>query len=216
VNVKIAPSLLAADFAELAKEIRSVEESGADWLHVDVMDGKFVPNITLGPFIVEAIKRNTRLPLDVHLMIEEPERYIPDFVKAGADVISVHVEACPHLHRTLQLIRSLGAKPSVALNPHTPVSWIRHVLTDLDMVLLMTVNPGFGGQTFIPNVIPKIRELRVMLQENNRDSVDIEVDGGINLETAALVKEAGANVLVAGSAVFRAENRAEVIRRLRG
>jgi ribulose-phosphate 3-epimerase len=216
VNVKIAPSLLAADFAELAKEIRSVEESGADWLHVDVMDGKFVPNITLGPFIVEAIKRNTRLPLDVHLMIEEPERYIPDFVKAGADVISVHVEACPHLHRTLQLIRSLGAKPSVALNPHTPVSWIRHVVTDLDMVLLMTVNPGFGGQTFIPNVIPKIRELRVMLQENNRDSVDIEVDGGINLETAALVKEAGANVLVAGSAVFRAENRAEVIRRLRG
>ncbi|WP_282201454.1 ribulose-phosphate 3-epimerase [Collibacillus ludicampi] len=214
--IKVAPSLLAADFAELAKEIRTVEDGGADWLHVDVMDGHFVPNITMGPFVVDAIKSHTRLPLDVHLMIEEPDRYIPEFVAAGADVVSVHVEACPHLHRTLQLIKSLGVKASVALNPHTPISMIQHVINDLDMVLLMTVNPGFGGQKFIHHVVPKIRELRTLLDENHLTHVDIEVDGGINVETADLVKEAGASVLVAGSAIFKAEDRAQMIRQIRG
>jgi ribulose-phosphate 3-epimerase len=214
--IKVAPSLLAADFAELAKEIRTLEDGGADWLHVDVMDGHFVPNITMGPFVVDAIKSHTRLPLDVHLMIEEPDRYIPEFVAAGADVVSVHVEACPHLHRTIQLIKSLGVKASVALNPHTPISMIQHVITDLDMVLLMTVNPGFGGQKFIHHVVPKIRELRTLLEENHLTHVDIEVDGGINVETATLVKEAGATVLVAGSAIFKAEDRAHMIRQIRG
>lgn len=214
--IRVAPSLLSANFAKLAEEIQSVENAGADWLHVDVMDGHFVPNITLGPFIVEAIKRHAHVPLDVHLMIENPDAYIPDFVRAGADIISVHAEACVHLHRTLQLIRAKGAQAAVALNPHTPLSTLSYVLSEVDMVLLMTVNPGFGGQSFIPQMLSKVRGLRQMLQENDREGVWIEVDGGINAQTAAQVREAGANVLVAGSAIFGADNRAEMIRQIRG
>lgn len=216
MEIKIAPSILSADFSKLGEEIRSVEELGADLIHVDVMDGHFVPNITIGPLVVEAIKPHTKLPLDVHLMIEDPDRYIPSFVQAGADIITVHVEATRHLHRTLQLIRSHGVKASVALNPHTPVSMIEHVLTDLDMVLLMTVNPGFGGQKFIPNVLEKISELRRKLDAMDLHHVEIEVDGGINQETARLVREAGANVLVAGNAVYNAPDRGAAIRNIRG
>lgn len=216
MEIKIAPSILSADFSKLGEEIRSVEELGADLIHVDVMDGHFVPNITIGPLVVEAIKPYTKLPLDVHLMIEDPDRYIPSFVQAGADIITVHVEATRHLHRTLQLIRSHGVKASVALNPHTPVSMIEHVLTDLDMVLLMTVNPGFGGQKFIPNVLEKISELRRKLDAMDLHHVEIEVDGGINQEISRLVREAGANVLVAGNAVYNAPDRGAAIRNIRG
>lgn len=214
--IKIAPSILSADFAQLATEIKVIEEGGADYVHVDVMDGHFVPNITIGPLIVGAIRPHTRLPLDVHLMIEQPDRYIPDFAKTGADIISVHAEACPHLHRSVQLIKSLGVKASVALNPHTPLSMIEPILPELDMVLLMTVNPGFGGQKFIELTLPKIRALRDMLDQQGRQGMDIEVDGGINPETSALVRKAGANVLVAGSAVYGAADPAEAIRLIRG
>jgi ribulose-phosphate 3-epimerase len=212
--LKIAPSLLSADFGRLAEEIRAIEAAGADYVHVDVMDGRFVPNITLGPFIVEAVKRATRLPLDVHLMIVEPERYIDDFVKAGASIVTVHVETCPHLHRTLQQIRAAGAKPSVVINPSTPVSSLDEVLDQVDQVLLMSVNPGFGGQSFIPGTVDKVRALRARLEARNL-SVDIEVDGGINPTTAKQVREAGANVLVAGNAVFKAKDYSEAIRALR-
>jgi ribulose-phosphate 3-epimerase len=214
-EIRIAPSILSADFSKLAEEIRSVEEGGADWLHVDVMDGHFVPNITIGPLVVQAIKPHTKLPLDCHLMITDPDAYIPQFATAGADVITVHVEACPHLHRTLQLIRDTGAKAGVALNPHTPLSMIEHVLTDLDMVLLMTVNPGFGGQSFIHNVLRKIKDLRQLLDAQNLQHVEIEVDGGVNPETSRLVREAGANVLVAGSAVYNQIDRTAAIAALR-
>ena len=215
-GVMIAPSILSADFARLGEEVRAVEAAGADVLHVDVMDGHFVPNITIGPLIVDAIKPVTKLPLDCHLMIENPDAYIPQFVKAGADIITVHAEATPHLHRTLQLIRSLGVKASVALNPHTPLVMIENVLTEVDMVLLMTVNPGFGGQQFIPNVLGKIRALRQTLDAQNMQHVDIEVDGGVNAQTSQLVREAGANVLVAGSAVYNSSDYAEAIRSIRG
>jgi len=213
--IKIAPSILSADFARLGEEIKDVEKGGADYIHVDVMDGHFVPNITIGPLIVEAIRPITSLTLDVHLMIEQPDRYIPEFAKAGADIITVHVEACPHLHRTIQLIRSFGIKAGVVLNPHTPVSTIQHVLEDIDMVLLMTVNPGFGGQSFIHSVLPKIQEVSRMVRERGLQ-VDIEVDGGVNVETARLCVEAGANVLVAGSAIYNEKDRAQAIRIIRG
>ncbi|KAF0995708.1 ribulose-phosphate 3-epimerase [Geobacillus sp. TFV-3] len=212
--IRIAPSILSADFARLAEEIRSVEEGGADWIHVDVMDGHFVPNLTFGPPVVAAIRPVTKLPLDVHLMIADPDRYIPAFAKAGADVISVHVEACAHLHRTIHFIKEQGVKAGVVLNPHTPVEMIRHVIADVDLVLLMTVNPGFGGQAFIPAVVPKIREVARMASEQNKE-VDIEVDGGINAKTAPLCVEAGANVLVAGSAIYNERDRAAAIRTLR-
>ncbi|RXS90990.1 ribulose-phosphate 3-epimerase [Geobacillus sp. PK12] len=212
--IRIAPSILSADFARLAEEIRSVEEGGADWIHVDIMDGYFVPNLTFGPPVVAAIRPVTKLPLDVHLMIADPDRYIPAFAKAGADVISVHVEACVHLHRTIHFIKEQGVKAGVVLNPHTPVEMIRHVIGDVDLVLLMTVNPGFGGQAFIPAVVPKIREVARMASEQNKE-VDIEVDGGINAETARLCVEAGANVLVAGSAIYNERDRAAAIRTLR-
>ncbi|ADU93549.1 MULTISPECIES: ribulose-phosphate 3-epimerase [Geobacillus] len=212
--IRIAPSILSADFARLAEEIRSVEEGGADWIHVDIMDGHFVPNLTFGPPVVAAIRPVTKLPLDVHLMIADPDRYIPAFAKAGADVISVHVEACVHLHRTIHFIKEQGVKAGVVLNPHTPVEMIRHVIGDVDLVLLMTVNPGFGGQAFIPAVVPKIREVARMASEQNKE-VDIEVDGGINAETAPLCVEAGANVLVAGSAIYNERDRAAAIRTLR-
>ncbi|WP_028398969.1 ribulose-phosphate 3-epimerase [Ectobacillus panaciterrae] len=213
--VKIAPSILSADFARLGEEIKDVEKGGADYIHVDVMDGHFVPNITIGPLIVEAIRPITSLPLDVHLMIEQPDAYIPEFVKAGADIITVHAEACPHLHRTIQLIKSFGIKAGVVLNPHTSVSVIEHVLGDIDMVLLMTVNPGFGGQKFIHSVLPKIKQVSEMVRERNLQ-VEIEVDGGVNAETARLCIEAGANVLVAGSAVYNQKDRAQAIREIRG
>ncbi|BDG32876.1 ribulose-phosphate 3-epimerase [Parageobacillus thermoglucosidasius] len=213
--VKIAPSILSANFAQLAEEIRDVERGGADYIHVDVMDGHFVPNITIGPLIVEAIRPVTKLPLDVHLMIEEPDLYIPVFAKAGADYLSVHVEACPHLHRTVHLIKEHGVKAGVVLNPHTPVEMIQHMIDDIDLVLLMTVNPGFGGQKFIPSVLPKIRQVAQLVKEKGR-FVEIEVDGGINAETARFCIEAGANVLVAGSAIYNERDRAAAIRAIRG
>lgn len=213
--IKVAPSILSADFARLGEEIKDVEKGGADYIHVDVMDGHFVPNITIGSLIVEAIRPITSLTLDVHLMIENPDNYIPAFAKAGADIITVHVEACPHLHRTIGLIKSFGIKAGVVLNPHTPVSMIKHIIEDVDMVLLMTVNPGFGGQSFIHSVLPKVKEVANMVEEKNL-TVEIEVDGGVNPETAALCREAGANVLVAGSAVYNQKNREAAIQAIRG
>ncbi len=214
--VKIAPSILSANFAKLGEEIQDVERGGADWIHVDVMDGHFVPNITIGPLIVEAIRPVTKLPLDVHLMIEEPDRYIPQFVKSGADYVTVHQEACRHLHRTIHLIKEQGAKAGVVLNPATPLVTIESVLEDVDLVLLMTVNPGFGGQKFIHSVLPKVKALRSMLNERGLGHVDIEIDGGVNPETARLCEEAGATVLVAGSAVFNQADRAQAIAAIRG
>jgi ribulose-phosphate 3-epimerase len=213
--VKIAPSILSADFARLGEEIRDVEQGGADYIHVDVMDGHFVPNITIGPLIVDAIRPVTKLPLDVHLMIENPDQYIEAFAKAGADYITVHVEACRHLHRTLQHIKSFGVKAGVVLNPATPVETIQHVIEDVDMVLLMSVNPGFGGQKFIPAVLPKIQQVKDMAASKN-PGLEIEIDGGVNGETAKQCIEAGATVLVAGSAVYNAKDRAQAIAALRG
>ncbi|WP_368634204.1 ribulose-phosphate 3-epimerase [Kurthia gibsonii] len=204
--IKIAPSLLAADFAKLGEEVREVEEAGATLLHIDVMDGHFVPNISFGSLVMDAIKPYTNLPLDVHLMIENPDQYIEQFAKAGAEYITVHVEACRHLHRTIQLIRSYGVKPGVVLNPHTPIETIKHVLEDIDLVLLMTVNPGFGGQKFIDSVVPKIAELSYMIKQRNLD-VEIEIDGGITAETIVPCAEAGATIFVAGSAIFGKEDR---------
>lgn len=213
--IKIAPSILSADFANLEREIKDVEQGGADYIHVDVMDGHFVPNITIGPLVVEAARRSTTIPLDVHLMIENPDQYIESFVKAGADIITVHVEACTHLHRTIQHIKSFGIKAGVVLNPATPVETIKHIIKDVDLVLLMTVNPGFGGQAFIHEVLPKIKEVAQLVNENNLD-VEIEVDGGVNEETARLCVEAGANVLVAGSAIYNQKNRKQAIEQIRG
>ncbi|MNP07349.1 Ribulose-phosphate 3-epimerase [compost metagenome] len=214
--IKIAPSILSADFAKLGAEIAEVEAGGAEWIHVDVMDGHFVPNITLGPPIVNAIQHYTSLPLDVHLMIEQPERYVSEFVKAGAKVITVHAEACTHLHRVVHLIKELGVQVGVAINPGTPASVLQEVLPDLDLVLVMTVNPGFGGQSFIPRTLHKIRELRLSLNEASLFDVHIEVDGGITAETAPLVVKAGADVLVAGNAVFGQRDRALAISQIRG
>ncbi|MGG3622673.1 ribulose-phosphate 3-epimerase [Bacillus gobiensis] len=208
---KIAPSILSANFAKLADEIIDVEKGGADYIHVDVMDGHFVPNITIGPLIVEAIRPVTQLPLDVHLMIENPDQYIPAFSKAGADILSVHVEACPHLHRTIQLIKDNGVKPGVVINPHTPVQSIQHVIAEVDLVLLMTVNPGFGGQSFIPDVLSKIPEVAQLAEKIGKKDLLIEVDGGVNVETAKSCVDAGANLLVAGSAVFNQNDRKKAI-----
>jgi ribulose-phosphate 3-epimerase len=213
-RVLVSPSLLSSDFGRLAEEVRAVEAAGADWVHVDVMDGRFVPNITLGPVVVEAIKKAATRPLDVHLMIVEPEKYVDAFVKAGADILTVHAEACTHLHRVIQQIRHAGARPSVVLNPATPLSAIEEVLGDVDMVLLMSVNPGFGGQGFIPQTVDKVRRLRAMLDARGLQT-EIEVDGGINAETSKKVLEAGASVLVAGSYVFGAKDYAAAIRSLR-
>jgi ribulose-phosphate 3-epimerase len=212
--MKIAPSILSADFGRLAEEVKAVEAAGADYVHVDVMDGRFVPNLTIGPVVVEAVKRATRLPLDVHLMIVEPEKYIDDFVKAGASIVTVHVETCPHLHCTLDQIRSAGAKPSVVLNPATPLSTLEHVLGEVTQVLVMSVNPGFGGQKFIPGTVEKVRRLKAMLDEKKLQ-VDIEVDGGINATTARQVAAVGANVLVAGNAVFKEKDYRAAIAALR-
>lgn len=214
-RVKIAPSILSADFSKLGAEIHEVEIHGADLIHIDVMDGHFVPNITMGPLIVEAIRPLTNLPLDVHLMIANPEQYISAFISAGADMISFHVEATPHVHRALQMIRAKGVRAAVALTPSTPLDAIAHVLPDLDMVLLMTVNPGFGGQAFIPQMVEKTKQLRTMLQAAGREDVDIEVDGGISPETCREIVTAGANVLVAGSSIFGAKARGEAIAAIR-
>jgi ribulose-phosphate 3-epimerase len=203
--IRIAPSILSADFGRLADEVRAVEAAGADWIHVDVMDGRFVPNITIGPLVVEAVRKVTRLPIDAHLMIVEPERYVEAFAKAGADLISVHAEVSPHLHRTIQAIRAAGARPSVALNPSTPLDCLEYVLGDVDMVLLMTVNPGFGGQSYVPAVTEKVRRLRRMADERGQE-LEIQVDGGVKPSTVGVVAQAGANVLVAGTAVFGAKD----------
>jgi ribulose-phosphate 3-epimerase len=212
--VKIAPSLLSANFLKLGDEIKAVEEAGADMLHIDIMDGHFVPNITIGPFIVESIRKITSLPLDVHLMIEEPDTYLRDFIKAGADYITVHLEASVHLHRTIQWIKEGGVKAGVSLNPATPVWSLEDILPDINLVLLMSVNPGFGGQKFIPQVIEKIRTLKSFIYEKGLSTL-VEVDGGINLDNAKNVASAGADILVMGSAFFDSMDYKEIIKRVK-
>jgi ribulose-phosphate 3-epimerase len=210
----IAPSVLAADFANLQRDVEMINQSQADWFHIDIMDGMFVPNISFGLPVCAAIYRHAQKPLDVHLMIEQPERYLKAFREAGAAHITVHLEACPHLHRVIQQIKALGCKSGVAVNPHTPVSLLEDILFDLDLVNLMSVNPGFGGQSFIPHTCEKVRQLRRMIDERGLD-VLIEIDGGVNQETAPLLLEAGAHVLVAGSFVFNAKNPSQVIEQLK-
>jgi ribulose-phosphate 3-epimerase len=207
---RIAPSILSADFARLGDEVRAVDQAGADLIHVDVMDGHFVPNITIGPCVVRDLRAVTKLPLDCHLMIENPDKYVEGFAKAGADMISVHVEACPHLHRTIQLIRSLGVSPGVAINPATPAEAVTSILADVDFVLVMSVNPGFGGQSFIEGVLAKIRKLRSMATELNPDLL-LEVDGGIKTDNVAKVREAGIDLFVAGSAIFNHDSYSDII-----
>jgi ribulose-phosphate 3-epimerase len=202
VNIKIAASILSADFARLGEQVQAAEVGGADWIHVDVMDGHFVPNMTVGPVVVRALRPITRLPLDVHLMIEQPERLIPDFAQAGADILTVHVETCPHLQRTIQQIKELGVKAGVTLNPATSLSTLEEILPDVDMVLIMSVSPGFGGQSYLPGSTARIARLRQMLDERGLSGVEVEVDGGIKADNAAEVAAAGASVLVIGSGIF--------------
>jgi ribulose-phosphate 3-epimerase len=211
---KLSASILSADFGCLAEQIHLAEQAGVDWIHVDVMDGHFVPNITIGPAVTEAIRKATRLPLDVHLMIENPERYLKDFVHAGADWLGIHVEATVHLERLIQNIKELGAKATVTLNPATPLDPLEYILSEVDMVLLMTVNPGFSGQKFIPGVLPKIRRLRQMI-DAQKLRVLIEVDGGVSPETVGKIAAAGADVLVSGSGIFEGGDIAANVRRLR-
>ncbi len=211
---KLAPSILSADFARLGEQVQEAEAAGADYIHVDVMDGHFVPNITMGPVIVQALRRATQLPLDVHLMIESPEKFVADFANAGADIITVHQEATPHLHRVIQQIKALGKRAGVALNPATPTATLQEILPYVDLVLMMTVNPGYGGQSFIETMPEKIAAARRMIEARGL-KIELEVDGGINAQTAARVVSAGANVLVAGSAIFREKNIAAAMQRLR-
>ena len=211
---KIAPSILSADFSRLGEEIRRVEDAGADWIHIDVMDGVFVPNITVGPFILEAVRRVTALPLDVHLMIERPEQYISEFADAGADIITVHFEACTHLHRTIQAIKEKGKKAGVSVNPATPLVSIKYVLGDIDLLLIMSVNPGFGGQRFIPSALEKIKKARQMIDKIGAD-VSIEVDGGVKLENIGEVASAGADIFVSGSGVFGTKDYKETIQEMK-
>ncbi len=221
-EVLIAPSILSADFGRLAEEVKAVTKAGADWIHVDVMDGRFVPNITIGPMFVEVVRRATDLPIDVHLMIVEPEKYIDDFVRAGADVITVHVETCPHLHRAVQQIREAGeklkprrkVKAAVTLNPHTSLSALDYILPDVDMVLLMSVNPGFGGQKFIPQILEKTFDLKWIIDDFDLD-VDIQIDGGVKIDNIRDLAGAGARIFVAGSAVFGQPDYAAVIRQMK-
>jgi ribulose-phosphate 3-epimerase len=216
VTVRIAPSILSADFGRLAEQVSEASEAGADWIHVDVMDGHFVPNITIGPAVTSAGRVATDLPIDVHLMIEEPDRYLAAFAEAGADYITVHQETCPHLHRTIEGIRELGVHPGVTLNPATSLETLAEVIPEVDLALIMSVNPGFGGQAYIPASTEKIRRLRAMLDETGADGAQLEVDGGINIGTARAASEAGASVLVAGAAVFRhPDGIAEAIRLIR-
>lgn len=212
--MKIAPSILSADFSRLGDEIRAIEQGGADYVHIDVMDGHFVPNLTIGPLVVDAVRRVTTLPLDVHLMIENPDRYVGDFARAGADLIVVHVEAATHLHRTIEQIRSFGKKAGVSLNPATSLTTLDMILPDLDLVLLMTVNPGFGGQSFIENCLPKITQLRQRIDQLGKP-IELEVDGGVKIDNIERIAAAGADVFVAGSAVFGASDYAATIRQLR-
>jgi ribulose-phosphate 3-epimerase len=213
-RILIAPSILAADFGRLTEEVQAVTNAGCDYIHVDVMDGRFVPNITIGPPVVASLRRSTLLPLDVHLMIEDPDRYLEAFASAGADLICVHVEACRHLHRTLQMIRDLGKRPAVSLNPATPLESVSWVLDQVEMVLVMSVNPGFGGQAFIPSALDKVRTLHETLRRRGLE-VAIEVDGGVVVENAADVAAAGANVLVSGTGIFGTDDYAETIDRMR-
>ena len=212
--IKLAPSILSADFARLLEDVKKVEKAGCEYLHIDVMDGHFVPNITLGPGIVKSLRKDVNMVFDAHLMIENPDNYIKEFADAGCDIIVVHQEACTHLHRTIQNIKSHGIKAGVALNPATPIETIKYVLQDVDMVLLMSVNPGFGGQSYIPVVTEKIKELKALIDEINLD-IDIEVDGGVKPSNIAEVVNAGANVIVAGSAIFNAGNIDEAVKSLR-
>jgi ribulose-phosphate 3-epimerase len=199
--IQVAASILAADFARLGEQVHEADQGGAGLIHIDVMDGRFVPNLTLGAVVIEAIRRSTQLPLDVHVMIVEPDHLLPDFATAGANRITVHVEACPNLHRTLQTIKALGCGAGVALNPHTPASALSEVMHMLDVIIVMSVNPGFGGQAFLPEVLPKVRQLRQMIKDSGR-KIDLEIDGGVNTETAPICVQAGVNVLIAGSSVY--------------
>ncbi len=210
----IAPSILAADFANLEREVKMINESEADWIHVDIMDGVFVPNISFGIPVTEAINKHATKPLDVHLMIVQPEKYVEAFFKAGAKVISVHIEACPHLHRNIQQIKALGIKAGVAVNPHTPVSQLTDIIADVDLVCLMSVNPGFGGQKFIENTYAKVKEIKALITSKNASAI-IEIDGGVNTQNAPLLIAAGADVLVAGNFVFSSANPKETIQRLK-
>ena len=210
----IAPSILSADFSKLGDEIKSVEAAGADWIHVDVMDGHFVPNITIGPLVVEAVRRVTSLPVDVHLMIENPDRYIEDFAKAGADLISVQVEACVHLNRTIHMIKELDRRAGVVLNPSTPLSSLEWIMEDVDFIMIMSVNPGFGGQKFIPNSLDRVRALRKMIRDRGLETL-IEIDGGVNEKTIKNISDAGVDVFVAGSAIFKSPDYKKTIAKFR-
>ena len=212
--IKLAPSILSADFARLLEDVKKVEKAGCEYLHIDVMDGHFVPNITLGPAIVKSLRRDVNMVFDTHLMIENPDQYIKEFVDAGCDIIVVHQEACRHLHRTIQNIKSYNVKVGVALNPATSIESIKHIIEDVDMVLIMTVNPGFGGQSFIESMLEKIKELKQLIDDKNLN-VDIQVDGGIKPDNIHKVVEAGANIIVAGSAIFNSENIEETVSLMR-
>jgi len=211
-NIKIAPSLLSADFSKLGEDIKLVEEGGADVIHYDVMDGHFVPNMTIGPLVLKDIRKCTKLPIDVHLMISNPDQYIPDFAKAGADMISVHIETCPHLHRTIQLIKEHNCKAGVVLNPHTALNTLDEILPALDFVLIMSVNPGFGGQKLIPETLTKISNLKKILIERNLDHIEIEIDGGVKLDNINAVIDAGTDIIVSGSGIYNSPDPQETIR----
>ncbi|MEQ6122070.1 ribulose-phosphate 3-epimerase [Reichenbachiella sp. MALMAid0571] len=211
-NIKIAPSLLSADFSKLGEDIKLVEEGGADIIHYDVMDGHFVPNMTIGPLVLKDIRKCTKLPIDVHLMISNPDQYIPDFAKAGADMISVHVETCPHLHRTIQLIKEHKCKVGVVLNPHTPLNTLDEILLSLDFVLIMSVNPGFGGQKLIPETLTKISNLKKILVEKDLNHIEIEIDGGVKLDNIKEVIDAGTDIIVSGSGIYNSPDPKETIR----